>query len=54
MKVLHNKVPIQFYKDGGKVLKMQTAPGGQIPVTDMSATYGAPIYQDPSERPISG
>lgn len=54
MKVLHNKVPIQFYKDGGKVLKMQTAPGGQIPVTDMSATYDASIYQDPSERPISG
>ena len=54
MKVLHNKVPIQFYKEGGKVLKMQTAPGGQIPVTDMTATYDTPIYQDPSERPISG
>jgi hypothetical protein len=54
MKVLENKVPVQFYKDGGKVLKMQNAAGGQIPVTDMTATYSAPIYQDPSERPISG
>ena len=53
-KVLHNKVPIQFYKDGGKILKMQTAPGGQIPVIDMSATYDASVYQDPSEKSISG
>jgi hypothetical protein len=36
MKVLHNKVPIQFYKEGGKVLKMQTAPGGQIPGTKVT------------------
>ena len=54
MKVLHNKVPVQFYKEGGKVLKMQTTPGGQIPVIDMSATYDTSIYQDPSERSISG
>lgn len=54
MKVLHNKVPTQFYKDGGKILKMQTAPGGQIPVTDMTATYDASIYKDPSMQPISG
>lgn len=53
-KVLHNKVPIQFYKDGGKILKMQTAPGGQIPVIDMIATYNTPTYKDPSEKPISG
>jgi hypothetical protein len=54
MNVLNNKVPVQFYKAGGKVLKMQTAPGGQIPVTDMTATYDASIYKDPSEQPISG
>ena len=54
MKVLHNKVPIQFYKDGGKVLKMQNAATGNIPVTDMTGTYSAPIYQDPASRSISG
>ena len=54
MKVLHNKVPMQFYKDGGKVLKMQNAATGNIPVIDMTGTYSVPIYQDPVERPISG
>lgn len=53
LKVLNNKKPVTFYKEGG-ILKMQNTPGGTIPVYNLPGTYEAEPYQNPNSNKISG